>query len=270
MSEKTAKQVQLDKNRLEAAAVLKEAFGDKPIRQANIMRFITHRRAGKNNKAFIENLMTRTPAPKVEKAIKKVVAANVNVAAAAGAAAGAAAAAKNIAAATATKNEYFLQAQRNLTAKFAPYGKKPHVAYAQALAATRRKGKSNANIMAKINAVLGKLGTAAAVEGAAAGAAAVEAAAVEGAVNAAKKISGHVAAGKKAATSEKGSAWLANVKKGRNNLTRALNSAGRNTKLSGKNAIKYASLMRKNAAAAEAFKEMLVEAAKTKKNNKKA
>lgn len=243
---KTPKQAQLDENRRKALADLQSVLGAKaPV--ATAMKLVAHRRAGKNNAEFFAALETAKAAKAGE----------------AGVVAGATEAAAEVVQ-SAVQNAHFAKAKNNLTRRLAPTGKKPAGGLIHKLAALRRKGKPDAEFFSALNAAL-------AAKGVAVGKEAVQTAAVEAAVEAAnnvvKAVSGHVAAGKKAATSEKGSAWLSNVKKGQANLTDALKKIGVEKKASGKAAIQYASLMRKNAAAAANFKKSFLNAAGTRKNN---
>jgi hypothetical protein len=145
-------------------------------------------------------------------------------------------------------NNAYKQAKDNLTRRFATYGKKPPSYLTHKLAAARRKGKNNSQIQAEIDAKLAALGVAPAPVAKATRRVRIQTPAATPAAPAPAPqqpgISEFVTAGRKAATSAKGKAWLQNVEKARNMLTKVLENAGVNAKASRTDATKYASILR--------------------------
>ncbi len=150
-------------------------------------------------------------------------------------------------------NNAYKQAKDNLTRRFAAYGKKPPSYLTHKLAAARRKGQNNSQIQAEIDAKLAGLGAPKAPAAAPAPVAkATRRVRIQtpGPTPAAAPapqqpgVSEFVTAGRKAATSAKGKAWLQNVEKARNMLTKVLENAGVNAKASRTDATKYASILR--------------------------
>jgi hypothetical protein len=151
----------------------------------------------------------------------------------------------------AAANNAYKQAKENLTRRFAEYGKKPPSYLTHKLAAARRKGKNNSQIQAEIEAKLAALGAPRAPPAPAPAPAApapvsrtTRRVRIQTPGASAPAVSEFVTAGLKAPSSAKGKAWLQNVEKARNMLTKVLQDAGVNAKASRTDATKYASILR--------------------------